>query len=73
VSPRLPVVSGSDVTRALVRARFEQVGQRGSHVKLKAVDGRTVIVPLHRELAPGTLRSILRQAGLSVEELTTLL
>ena len=33
-------------------------------MKLRRADGRTVIVPLHRELAPGTLRSILRQAGI---------
>lgn len=73
MSPRLPVVSGSEVIRALTRIGFGEVGQRGSHVKLRHADGRTVIVPLHRELAPGTLRSILRQAGLPVEELTALL
>jgi predicted RNA binding protein YcfA (HicA-like mRNA interferase family) len=73
VSPRLPVVSGQEVVRALGDAGFATVSQRGSHVKLRNADGRTVIVPLHRELAPGTLRSILRQAGLSVDELTTLL
>jgi predicted RNA binding protein YcfA (HicA-like mRNA interferase family) len=73
VSPRLPVASGSDVIRSLGKVGFGEVGQRGSHVKLRHADGRTVIVPLHRELAPGTLRSILRQAGLSVEELTNLL
>jgi predicted RNA binding protein YcfA (HicA-like mRNA interferase family) len=42
-------------------------------VKLRSAGGRTAIVPLHRELAPGTLRSILRQAGLSVEEFVELL
>ena len=49
------------------------MSQRGSHVKLRNGFGRTVIVPLHRELAPGTLRSVVRQAGLSVGELTDLL
>lgn len=52
----------------LERGGFAQISQRGSHVKLRNPEGRTAIVPLHRELAPGTLRSILRQAGLSVEE-----
>ena len=69
---KLPVVSGSKVIKALGRLGFEVVSQRGSHVKLKKrADGKTllVIVPLHSELAPGTLRSILRQANLSVEEL----
>jgi len=73
VSPRLPVVSGKDVIYALRGAGFVEISQRGSHVKLRNADGNTVIVPLHRELAPGTLRSVLRQASMSVEDFTTLL
>jgi predicted RNA binding protein YcfA (HicA-like mRNA interferase family) len=42
---------------------------RGSHAKYRHEDGRTVIVPMHKTLAPGTLRSILRQADWTVEEL----
>jgi predicted RNA binding protein YcfA (HicA-like mRNA interferase family) len=64
--------------RALKRAGFEQPpgrrGQHGSHVKLRhPTTRRTAIVPLHRELAPGTLRSILRQADLTVQEFEKLL
>jgi len=73
VSPRLPVVSGQDTVRALSTIGFELISQRGSHVKLRNKEGRTVIVPMHRELAPGTLRSILRQTALSVDEFTALL
>lgn len=47
---------------------FVQVSQKGSHVKARHPDGRVTIIPMHRELATGTLRSILRQAGLSVED-----
>jgi predicted RNA binding protein YcfA (HicA-like mRNA interferase family) len=72
VSPALPVVSGAAVVVALTKVGYEQVSQRGSHVKLRR-DGRTVIVPLHRELAPGTLRSILRQASLMPVEFIALL
>ncbi len=72
MSPALPVVGGADVIAALSKAGFVQVSQRGSHVKLRR-EGRTVIVPLHRELAPGTLRSILRQAGLTAAEFALLL
>jgi predicted RNA binding protein YcfA (HicA-like mRNA interferase family) len=68
VSQRLPVVSGADVVGAPRGAGFEQVSQRGSHEKLRRASGRTAIVPLYRELAAGTLRSVLRQAGLSVDE-----
>lgn len=73
MSPSLPVVSGSDVVRSLVRAGFREVSRSGSHLKLRNDSGRTVIVPLHRELARGTLASILRQAGLAVDEFQALL
>jgi predicted RNA binding protein YcfA (HicA-like mRNA interferase family) len=69
--PRLPVVSGAKAVQAFRRLGFLLVGQRGSHVKLRktAADGTlTCTVPLHDELAPGTLRSILRQAGVTVDE-----
>jgi predicted RNA binding protein YcfA (HicA-like mRNA interferase family) len=72
--PELPVLPGRDVTRALLRAGFVEKSQKGSHLKLVHADGRIVIVPLHRhDLAPGTLRSILRQAGLTIEEFCGLL
>jgi predicted RNA binding protein YcfA (HicA-like mRNA interferase family) len=73
VSPSLPIVSGRDVVRALTKAGFTEVSQRGSHVKLRNDAGRTAIVSMHRELARGTLRSILRQAGLEVEVFIDLL
>jgi len=73
VSPSLPIVSGRDVVRALAKAGFSEVSQRGSHLKLRNEAGRTVIVPMRRELARGTLRSILRQADLSVEAFIELL
>ena len=60
--------SGREVVSSLAKAGFDQVAQRGSHVKLRSADGRTVIVPDHREIARGTMRSILRQSGLTVEE-----
>jgi predicted RNA binding protein YcfA (HicA-like mRNA interferase family) len=60
-----------EVKRKLEAAGFYEVSIKGSHVKyLKQTDHGTLIaiVPRHRELSPGTLRSILRQAGLSVAE-----
>jgi predicted RNA binding protein YcfA (HicA-like mRNA interferase family) len=74
--PRLPSLSGRDLVRALKRAGFEEVRQRGSHVALcKRTPKRTykVIVPLHSSLARGTLFDILKQAGLTPEELRSLL
>jgi predicted RNA binding protein YcfA (HicA-like mRNA interferase family) len=72
VNPPLPVVSGADEINALVDAGFARVGQRGSHMKLRKAH-LTVIVPLHKQLAAGTLRSIIRQSEMSVEEFLELL
>ena len=69
MTERLPVVSGRRAVKALRKLGFEEVSQRGSHLKLRNESGRTVIVPLHDELARGTLRSILRQADVSIDEL----
>jgi len=69
--PRLPRVSGAEAIRALERLGFVQVRQRGSHVVMKRVGSETVsgcVVPLHAELAIGTLRGILKQAGVTPEE-----
>jgi predicted RNA binding protein YcfA (HicA-like mRNA interferase family) len=69
----LPILSGVDVVRALERAGFHQASRKGSHVKMRNAAGRSAIVPMHREIAPGTLRSILRQAGLSADQLSEFL
>jgi predicted RNA binding protein YcfA (HicA-like mRNA interferase family) len=64
-----------EVRRKLEAAGFWQVGQRGSHVKFakETEEGTaTTIVPNHREVAAGTIRSILHQAGLSAEEFEAL-
>jgi predicted RNA binding protein YcfA (HicA-like mRNA interferase family) len=68
--PELRRVSGRQAIRALERLGFESVRQRGSHVILKkqTVDGTVgCVVPLHRELAIGTLRGILKQAKVTIE------
>ena len=72
MNPPLPVVSGAEVVKALITAGFVEVSQRGSHRKLRHSNA-TVIVPMHKELASGTLRSIIRQSGMSVEEFLVLL
>ena len=69
----MPQVSAGEVGKALARAGFQQVSQKGSHQKWRHADGRSAIVPDHREIAPGTIRSILRQAKLSEEEFARLL
>lgn len=68
---KLPVVSGTEVVKGLTKVGFEVVGRSGSHVRLKKkLNGKVwiVIVPMHKELAKGTLSSIIRQSGLIRDE-----
>jgi predicted RNA binding protein YcfA (HicA-like mRNA interferase family) len=75
--PPLPVVSGRRAVDALLRAGFVLARISGSHHLLTwpGNPARTVVVPVHgnSDLKRGTLRSIIRQSGLSVEEFTALL
>jgi predicted RNA binding protein YcfA (HicA-like mRNA interferase family) len=74
VTRGLPEVSGARLKRALERAGFVEVHTRGSHCKLRhPASRRTVIVPMHGRVRPGTLSSILQHAGISTDELRDLL
>ena len=67
----LKPLSYRQVRRKLEKAGFTIMSQRGSHIKFVRYNGdevRTAIVPHHREIAVGLLRSILRQAGLTPSE-----
>lgn len=69
--PKLPHLSGREIIRALEQLGFVQARQRGSHVVMKksTTEGSVgCVVPLHGEVALGTLRSILKQARVSVDE-----
>jgi len=72
----LPVISGREAVKALCRAGFRVVRQRGSHVRLEKMKEDRMIkltVPLHKSLKKGTLRRIIEDAGLTVEEFNGLL
>ena len=71
---KLPVVSGHDCVKALEKMGFYFKRQEGSHIVLRRDDPFSqVVVPNHIELDRGTLRAIIRQADMSVEEFTKLL
>jgi len=71
---RLPVISGRDFVRAIAKLGFVLDRQKGSHLILfRAEPPTTLSVPDHRELDRGTLRSLLRQAGISPAEFSQLL
>ena len=69
--PKMPRISSREAIRALERLGFEQIRQTGSHVVMKKMteSGKIgCVVPMHRELKIGTLRGILKQAQITVEE-----
>jgi predicted RNA binding protein YcfA (HicA-like mRNA interferase family) len=72
--PKLPVLSGAQAVRAFEKAGWRVDRQRGSHVVM-LMEGLNVSlsIPQHRELAPGTLRSLVRVSGMSVAQFIELL
>ena len=62
-------VTGDQAVRALRRLGFTEVRQTGSHCILRK-EKRTVVVPQHRPIKPGTLKGLIEQAGLTVQEFT---
>jgi len=71
---RLPLVSGQEAVAVFERAGFVIRRRRGSHIAMtKPGFAATLSIPDHRQIKPGTLRSQIRKAGLTVEEFTTLL
>ena len=74
--PKLPVASGKETIQALRRAGLLQDHQEGSHITMIDPSTRrrvTVTVHGNKDLKPGVMRAIIRQAGLSVEEFRALL
>lgn len=60
-------VNGTKAVRALQRLGFVRLRQAGSHLIMRR-ESRTVVVPQHKPIKPGTLKGLIEQAGLTVEE-----
>jgi predicted RNA binding protein YcfA (HicA-like mRNA interferase family) len=76
MSPKLPVISGRQAARAFERIGYEVVRQRGSHIRLRDDQNPKhlpLTIPDHRELKPGLLRQLLRDADLTIDEFLELL
>jgi len=71
---KLPVVSGQDVVKALGKLGYAVDHQSGSHIILRMTvpPYRRLTVPNHKELAKGTLRALIREAGITVEQFCAL-
>lgn len=70
---KLPVISGKGLIKALTKIGYSVHDKRGSHVHLRHAERRPLTVPFHGTIARGTLRTIIKQAGLSREEFLKLL
>ena len=76
MNPKLPVLTGKDLARIAQRLGFELRRQRGSHaIYVRATDKARVVIPMHSAAAikPKTLRAIIQDLKLSVEDFTKLL
>jgi predicted RNA binding protein YcfA (HicA-like mRNA interferase family) len=69
----LPVISGQEAVTAFEKFGFKFHHRRGSHIILYHPNGRHLSIPDHKELDRGTLRALIRGAGISVEEFVKLL
>lgn len=65
--PELPRISGSEAIKTFKKLGFYEARQKGSHVVMRKED-KGCVVPLHKSLAVGTLRSAIRQAGITVDD-----
>lgn len=70
--PKLPVVKASKLLRALKKLGFDEHHQVGSHIQLKHPDGRRTTIPYHptQEIRRGTLKAIVSDLDMTVEEFT---
>ncbi len=66
---KLPLLSGRELRNGLGRLGFVEVSRRGSHVKMRHLDGRSIVFPFHHEIDRYTLRGALRDAEIDVADL----
>ncbi|MBU1017260.1 MAG: type II toxin-antitoxin system HicA family toxin [Patescibacteria group bacterium] len=69
---KLPTISGQEILKILKKEGFVIISQKGSHIKVRKEspsDGKiTVIVPNHKTLKRGTLKAILKQANITLDQ-----
>ncbi|MDA8143868.1 MAG: type II toxin-antitoxin system HicA family toxin [Thermoplasmatales archaeon] len=73
--PKLPIISGMKAVKALTKAGFFMDHQTGSHIIMRKEGNKpiTISIPKHKEMKTGTLRTVIKQSGLTIEEFLKLL
>ena len=68
MSSKYPVLPPKEIIKAMKKLGFERISQKGSHVKYyNSETEKTFIIPMHYEIAKGTLKSILEQADIDLD------
>ncbi len=73
---KYPILTPHQTIKVLKKLGFDKISQKGSHVKYRKINDqtkRTVIIPMHNEIAKGTLKSILQQANIELDKFLDLL
>ncbi|MFH0754425.1 MAG: type II toxin-antitoxin system HicA family toxin [Candidatus Omnitrophota bacterium] len=74
MTPKPPLISGNEAIKAFKHAGYNVISQKGSHVKLyNPITEITIIIPNHKEIDRWTLKSILKDSGISIEEFMNLI
>ena len=68
--PKLPRISGDEAIKVFIKLGFHEARQKGSHVVMRRQD-KGCVIPRHKELAIGTLRSAISQAGITIDAFVT--
>jgi len=66
--PKLPVISGQEAVKIFCGIDYHVTRQRGSHIRLRCGSKKPLTIPDHKTLSKGLLRSLIRDAGISVEQ-----
>ena len=64
----VPLLSGSDIYKSLSRMGFYEIHRKGSHIKMEHNDGRRIVFPYHKEVDRFTLKEVLKDADIEIEE-----
>ncbi len=68
MSSKYPILPPDEIINALSKFGLKKISQKGSHVKYKNIETKRIyIIPMHKEIAKGTLKSILEQADVDLE------
>ena len=70
--PKLPLLLGQEAVKIFCKIGYKVVRQRGSHIRLHHSSRKPLTVPDHKELSKGLLRTLIRDAGISIEDFCNL-